>query len=99
MTERRYTGGGTATAQADATTAIAAASSAQATASAAVAKAVGVFDQTANSTTLAVVPAAVNVGALTLLTDAITAIGTLQTAINANRQLTNRLINIVRGAG
>lgn len=56
------------------------------------------FDQSANSTTALTVPAAVNVGSLTLLTDAITAIGTLQTAVNTNRQLINKIIDILQNA-
>lgn len=57
------------------------------------------FNQTANSTTTTTVRAAENVGALTLLTDAITAIGTLQTAINSDRQLINQIIDVLQAAG
>lgn len=56
------------------------------------------FTQT-NSTTLTTVTADVNVGVLTLLTDAITAIGTLQTATNDNRHLINSLIDALQAAG
>lgn len=89
---RRYLGG-------TASSASAVATAAQTTANGAIPKAVSVFDQALNSTVDTVTAADVNVGALTLLTDAITAIGTLQTAINKDRHLINRLINIVRGAG
>lgn len=56
------------------------------------------FTQT-GSTTLTTVAADVNVGVLTLLTDAITAIGTLQTAVNDNRHLINALIDALQAAG
>ena len=51
------------------------------------------FLQTANPTTLATVPAAVTLGALVLLSDVITALGTVVAAVNANRQLINALID------
>lgn len=63
------------------------------------------------STTASTVPAvtalaATNVGSLTLLTDAITAIGTLQTDLNAakleiisNRKLIGQLIDDLQAAG
>src|SRR6478735_1450390 len=56
------------------------------------------YNQTANATTATVVPAALNVGALVLLSDVITAVGTLQTGINTNRQLINRLIDDLQAA-
>lgn len=56
------------------------------------------FTQT-GSTTLTTVAADVNVGVLTLLTDAITAIGVLQTAVNDNRHLINALIDALQAAG
>lgn len=56
------------------------------------------FTQT-GSTTLTTVAADVNVGVLTLLTDAITAIATLQTAVNDNRHLINALIDALQAAG
>lgn len=48
---------------------------------------------------LATVPADVNVGALALLTEAITAIGTLQTAVNALLHLNNQVFTILRANG
>ena len=57
------------------------------------------FDQSANSTTLTAVPAAVNTGTLTLLSDVITAIGTLQAAVNNNTKLLNAVIDTLQSAG
>lgn len=57
------------------------------------------YNQSANSTTTTVVYAAVNVGALTLLTDAITAIGTLQTALNNQGFLLNNVITNLKNQG
>lgn len=68
------------------------------------------YTQTYNTTTTTVPAvtalAATNVGALVLLTDAITAIGTLQTDLNAakleiisNRKLIGRLIDDLQAAG
>ena len=66
----------------------------------AVAKAsLATFDQSANSSTATTVPAALNVGSLVLLSDAITAIATLQTGVNTNRQLLNKIIDILQAAG
>lgn len=48
---------------------------------------------------LATVPADVNVGALALLTEAITAIGTLQTAVNALLHLHNQVFTILKNNG
>lgn len=57
------------------------------------------FDQSANSTTATAVPAAVNVGPLVLLSDVIAAITTLQTAINTNTKLLNKVIDVMQAAG
>lgn len=48
---------------------------------------------------LATVPADVSVGSLTLLTEAITAIGTLQTAVNALLHLNNQVFTILKNNG
>lgn len=68
------------------------------------------YTQTYNTTTTTVPAvtalAATNVGSLTLLSDAITAVGTLQTDLNAakleiisNRKLINKLIDDLQAAG
>jgi hypothetical protein len=57
------------------------------------------FDQSANALTLTTIPAAVNTGTLTLLSDVITAIATLQTAINNNTKVLNAVIDTLQSAG
>lgn len=57
------------------------------------------FDQSANTATLTTVHAAVSTGTLVLLSDVITAIATLQTAVNNNTKVLNAVIDTLQSAG
>lgn len=57
------------------------------------------FNQSANTATITATPAALNVGTLTLLSDVITAIATMQTAINNNNKLLNAVIDVLQANG
>lgn len=57
------------------------------------------FDQSANLTTLTTIPADVNLGVLVLLSEVITANGTLQTAVNNCLHLITQIVDVLQAHG